>query len=92
MGGFTDFCRPALVYIALGVFSCFLGIIYKFPFSAIAIKLTVVFLWAWVLNMLCEKGHTRFAWFVVALPFLFMLALFGEEPHVNPKENEGTLH
>ena len=44
------------------------------PFIMVAINLAFVFLWAWVLNVLCKKGYVGFAWFVVALPFLLMLA------------------
>ena len=74
MASFSEFCRPALIYIALGVLSCLMAILYKMPFIMVAINLAFVFLWAWVLNVLCKKGYVGFAWFVVALPFLLMLA------------------
>jgi hypothetical protein len=51
----------------------------------VAINLVFVFFWAWVLNKLCEKGYTGFAWFVLALPFLLMVAGFGGDTAPNMK-------
>jgi hypothetical protein len=85
MASFTDFCRPALIYIALGILSCLTAIMYKLPFIMVAINLVFVFFWAWVLNILCEKGYAGFAWFVVALPCLFMLVTLGKETVPNMK-------
>ena len=85
MTSFTDLCNPALVYIGLGIISCLLGIMYKLPFLMVAVKLVFVFFWAWVLNLLCKKGFKGFAWLVVALPFLLMLAVAGEETVPNMK-------
>lgn len=85
MASFSEFCRPALIYIALGIISCLTAILYKLPFIAVAINLAFVFFWAWVLNILCEKGYVRFAWFVVALPFLLMLAGFSGDTVPNMK-------
>ena len=85
MASFTEFCRPALIYIALGILSCLTSILYKLPFVMVAINLVFVFFWAWVLNKLCEKGYTGFAWFVLALPFLLMVAGFGGDTAPNMK-------
>lgn len=85
MASFTEFCRPALIYIALGIISCLTAIMYKLPFIAVAINLAFVFFWAWVLNVLCEKGYVGFAWFVVALPFLLMITGMGENSIPNMK-------
>ena len=41
-------------------------------FIVFAIKILVVLLWTWILNLICKAGATPLSWFLVLLPFLTM--------------------
>lgn len=50
----------------LGDYSCEVGstaIIF-------GIKVMVVLLWTWILNLICKEGFPGISWFLVLLPFL----------------------
>lgn len=57
----------------LGMFSCHvpscLGIF--------AMKIIYVLFWTWILNLMCNDGHTEIAWFLVLLPFLLFFVIIG---------------
>ena len=57
----------------LGMFSC------NVP-SCLAIfivKIVYVLFWTWVLNLICNNGHTGIAWFLLFLPFIMLFLLLG---------------
>lgn len=57
----------------LGMFSC------QVP-SCIAVfivKIVYILFWTWVLNLMCNDGHTGIAWFLVLLPFVLLFILLG---------------
>jgi hypothetical protein len=39
-----------------------------------ALKAAYIVFWAYVLNLICKDGHAGFAWFLVVLPFVSVLA------------------
>lgn len=41
-------------------------------FAIFMIKIMVVLLWTWILNLICKAGATPLSWFLVLLPFLMM--------------------
>jgi hypothetical protein len=42
-----------------------------------AVKILYVFLWTWILNVLCKKGFTGVSWLLVLLPLIGMFVLIG---------------
>lgn len=38
-------------------------------------KLIYILFWTWVLNLICKDGHEGISWFLVLLPWIFMLVL-----------------
>src|SRR5210317_1187600 len=42
-----------------------------------AVKILYVFLWTWILNLLCKKGFTGLSWLLVLLPLIGMFVLIG---------------
>jgi hypothetical protein len=42
-----------------------------------AIKILYVFLWTWILNLLCKKGFTGLSWLLVLMPIIGMFVLIG---------------
>jgi hypothetical protein len=41
-------------------------------FIVFMIKILVVLLWTWILNLICKAGVTPLSWFLVLLPFILM--------------------
>ena len=42
-----------------------------------AVKILYVFLWTWILNLLCKKGFTGLSWLLVLMPIIGMFVLIG---------------
>lgn len=40
-------------------------------------KIIYMLFWAWLLNLLCKKGLTKLAWFILVIPFLLIAVLIG---------------
>jgi hypothetical protein len=57
----------------LGMFSC------KVPscLAIFIIKIVYVLFWTWVLNLICNNGHSGIAWFLLFLPFIMLFLLLG---------------
>lgn len=76
------YCLPALVYLALTLFSLLLTFTSNAftPGSATSVSIFhVIFsiLWFFFLNWLCSKGLSRLSWFLVLFPFIIIIvALF----------------
>ncbi len=41
------------------------------------IKLLYVFIWTYILQLICRKGYSSISWFLVLLPFIGMFILIG---------------
>ena len=55
----------------LGDYSCKVSSTYMM----FAIKLMVVLLWTWILNLICKAGVPALSWFLVLLPILISFIL-----------------
>ena len=58
---------------SLGMFSC------RVPscIGVFAIKIIYILFWTWILNLMCNDGHTEIAWFLVLLPFILFFIIIG---------------
>lgn len=45
--------------------------------AILAIKAIYIVFWTWVLNLICNDGHTDIAWFLVLLPFILLFIVLG---------------
>ena len=68
-------CSPALLYLVLSVIAL-ISMVTTLSLGSLAVKGFFIFLWTWFLDFLCRKGHTGISWFLVLLPFIFMLLIF----------------
>jgi hypothetical protein len=66
-------CTPAKLYFALSVLSCLMMLYNRVPALAIFTKLIFVFLWTFILGLLCKSGFKSLSWFLVLLPFVLLL-------------------
>lgn len=75
---FTELCSPAKIYFALAILSILVGLFSGINIGAILTKLFFALIWTWILSWLCKKGFLVLSWFLVLLPFIFIvLVLFG---------------
>lgn len=82
-------CTPAVVYLVLAIISILYMIFDRFPIGNILFKAIIIALWTWFLNFLCSKGHTGVSWFLVILPFLFIIFFMLVIAHsINRLKNE----
>jgi hypothetical protein len=75
---FNLLCTPAKVYFAIAVIASIIALFNGVHLMAVLMKLVFAFVWTFLLGMLCRKGFKTLAWFLVALPYIFLLlAMFG---------------
>jgi hypothetical protein len=54
-----------------------MAIMKRMSMMTVVVKTMFVLLWTWFLNFLCSKGYSGISWFLVLLPFIFIvLAVF----------------
>lgn len=41
------------------------------------IKVSYIFFWTWILNLICKDGYTNVSWFLVLFPFVLLFVLLG---------------
>jgi len=75
MKSIKTLCSPALLYLVLSVIAL-ISMVTTLSLGSLAVKGFFIFLWTWFLDFLCRKGHTGISWFLVLLPFIFMLLIF----------------
>lgn len=73
MKDFSQLCTPAKIYFAIAVFATVIGLLSGMSVMVAFIKLVFAFIWAFILGWLCGKGYKSLSWFLVLLPYIFML-------------------
>jgi hypothetical protein len=71
-----NLCTPAYVYIFISAFAILFALFSGFGIVAVLTKAVFVIFWTYVLNMLCKKGYKNVSWFLVLLPYFFILLGF----------------
>ena len=72
---FKNLCTPAKVYFAIGIISCIFALFNSMTILAVFIKLIFIFIWTFLLNLLCSKGYKNLSWFLVLLPYIIVLLI-----------------
>jgi len=58
------------------------------------VEILFLIFWTWVLDFICSRGYTNFAWFILLFPYILLLALllFGADEIRNTiKQNEASV-
>ena len=83
---FSDFCAPALLYIAFSLTHIIVDL-FKHMYNTALVKFIVMIIFTFLLNLLCQRGLTIISWFIVFIPFITMtvittllLIIFGLSP------------
>ncbi len=69
----SKLCTPAMLYLVLSVIAILMAIMKRMSMMTIVVKTVFVLLWTWFLNFLCSKGYSGISWFLVLLPFIFLV-------------------
>jgi hypothetical protein len=58
------------------------------------VEILFLVFWTWVLDFICSRGYTNFAWFILLFPYILLLSLllFGAAEIRNThKQNEASV-
>ena len=69
----SNLCTPAFVYFVLGMISILVAVGHGLGLFSILAQIILILIWTWFLNFLCVKGLKGLSWFLVILPYLFIL-------------------
>lgn len=69
-------CTPALFYLILSILAISYMIYERYDGFSIFMKIVFITIWTWILNLLCKKGYEAISWFLVLLPFIFIILFF----------------
>ena len=91
---FSKLCTPAKIYFVIAVIACALSLISGLGIVAVIVKLVFAFIWTFILSWLCSKGYKSLSWFLVLLPYVFILLAFLGLYHVTHGQTQilRTLH
>jgi predicted PurR-regulated permease PerM len=70
---FSKLCTPARLYFVIAIISSVVALLSKVTLLAVFFKLVFAFIWTYILGWLCKKGYDSLSWFLVLLPYIFML-------------------
>lgn len=73
MKDFSKLCTPARIYFAIAVVAAVIALFNGATLMAELMKLVFAFIWTYLLGWLCSKGYESVSWFLVLLPYIFIL-------------------
>lgn len=76
----TNLCKPSQYYLLFSIVGLLLMITFNILTGvkcgtvtntfAFITQLFYVLFWSWVLNKICEKGYSKFSWFLFLVPIV----------------------
>lgn len=73
MKEFSKLCMPAKIYFAIAVIATIFGLFNGMSIVGAFWKLLFAFIWTFVLGWLCKQGYDSISWFLVLLPYIFII-------------------
>jgi hypothetical protein len=67
---------PAKVYLVLSLFGMILTLFTESSQFMFILNIVLTFLWALLLNWLCNKGYSSISWLLVLFPFFLAMILY----------------
>ena len=85
-------CAPALLFVAFSLTQILIDI-YRAAYETALVKFTVMFVFTFLLNALCQQGLSVVSWMIVFIPFIMMtlitamiLVMLGLSPDVDVRK------
>ena len=67
-------CLPAIVYLIIGIISTlYITFVNKIQITNLLFTLLFIFIWTFLLNLICNSGYTIISWILVLFPFIMFL-------------------
>jgi len=73
LGFSKELCTPAFLYLVISLIAILIAIFNKVHLVAILSKTLFIFIWTFLLNLLCKNGYKSVSWFLALLPYILML-------------------
>lgn len=70
---FTQLCTPAKLYLFIAIIASVFALFTGIGIGAIIMKIFFALIWTYFLAWLCKKGYSSISWFLVLLPYLFII-------------------
>jgi|688.fasta_scaffold1002437_1 hypothetical protein len=67
------FCMPAMVHFVIGFIALIMISFQNFSVIVLLFKGFFLFVWTWLLDLLCRNGYANVSWFLVLFPYISML-------------------
>ena len=85
-------CAPALLFVAFSLTQVLIDI-YRAAYETALVKFTVMIVFTFLLNVLCQQGLSLISWMIVFIPFIMMtlitaliLVMLGLSPDVDVRK------
>jgi hypothetical protein len=88
MQNFQKLCTPAKIYFAIAFISTIMSLFYGATIMSSFWKLAFAAVWTFILGWLCKKGYRTISWFLVALPYVFLLLAVFKIYHLTPSQKQ----
>lgn len=70
----NNFCAPALLYVAFSLTQIIIDV-FKHMYNTVFVKIIVMIIFTFLLNILCQRGLGMISWFIVFIPFITMTVI-----------------
>jgi hypothetical protein len=70
---FEKLCTPAKLYLAIAVIAVIIGLFSGISIMSLFFNLLFALIWTYILSFLCKMGYQSLSWFLVLLPYIFIL-------------------
>jgi hypothetical protein len=70
----SDICSPALLYVAFSTTQIIIDL-FKRMYNTAVVKVIVMIIFTFLLNLLCQRGLSIISWFIVFIPFITMTVI-----------------
>ena len=88
MKDFSKLCTPARLYFAIAVIATIVSLFYGATIMHSFWQIFFAFIWAFILGWLCDKGYDSLSWFLVLLPYIFILLAMLNIYHVTEEQRQ----
>jgi hypothetical protein len=88
MKDFSKLCTPARLYFAIAIIASIFALFNGATMMHAFWQIFFAFIWTFILGWLCEKGYTSLSWFLVLLPYIFILLGMLNIYHVTEQQRQ----
>jgi hypothetical protein len=88
MKDFSKICTPARLYFAIAVIATIFALFRGATMMHAFWQIFFAFIWTFILGWLCDKGYNSLSWFLVLLPYIFILLAMLNIYHITEEQRQ----